>query len=101
MARHLGRSVAELRTKLPIYADPDADAEYIEVGLAGCPLLGPDDLCTVDPVKPSQCATFPFWPELLDDPQHMRRVCEGVDHPRGELISLPRRRQLARGRGRI
>ena len=101
MAHHLATTVGELRARLPVFSDPEAGAEHIEVGLDGCPLLDADGRCTVDPVKPAQCATFPFWPELLEDPERMRRSCEGVDHPDGELVSLPRRRLLARGQGRI
>lgn len=46
-----------------------------------CPLLGPHG-CTVHDIKPIQCATYPFWPEIL----RTRRVweserphCEGID----------------------
>ncbi|TVR03103.1 MAG: YkgJ family cysteine cluster protein [Deltaproteobacteria bacterium] len=37
----------------------------IEVEDGGaCPLLG-EEGCTVHDIKPMQCATYPFWPEIL------------------------------------
>jgi len=47
-----------------------------------CILLGKDDRCRVYQVRPVQCATYPFWPELVKTAkawkQEMRR-CEGID----------------------
>ncbi|MEM1023911.1 MAG: YkgJ family cysteine cluster protein [Myxococcota bacterium] len=101
LARHLDRPPSRLRAELPVLFDADAESEYIEVGEHGCPLLGSNQSCSVDPVKPSQCATFPFWPELVDDPKQMQRLCEGVDRPGAPLVSTRLSRRLARGSGRI
>lgn len=46
-----------------------------------CPLLGPDG-CTIQAVKPRQCRTYPFWPELLhsrEDWASEKGRCEGID----------------------
>lgn len=37
--------------------------------------------CTVYPVRPTQCQTFPWWPKNLEDPQawqHAASFCEGI-----------------------
>lgn len=34
-------------------------------------------------VKPLQCVTYPWWPDLMDQPEWERereQVCEGMDH---------------------
>lgn len=39
------------------------------------------NLCTVYDARPTQCRTFPFWPELLRAGRwtaEARRICEGV-----------------------
>jgi len=47
-----------------------------------CPLLGPDG-CTVNDIKPIQCATYPFWSEIVATRWSWlseRRACEGIGH---------------------
>lgn len=40
--------------------------------------------CSIYPVRPLQCSTYPWWPELMPtgawkaEQQHM---CEGIEHP--------------------
>jgi Fe-S-cluster containining protein len=56
----------------------------------GCPLLTSEQLCSVQPVKPVQCRTFPFWPELLDDAERWeatKRYCPGLDAEGGRLFT--------------
>lgn len=56
----------------------------------GCPLLDEQRGCRVHPVKPRQCASFPFWPELLDDAaawESLKRYCPGLDSETGRLYS--------------
>lgn len=53
-----------------------------------CVMLGAKG-CTIYPVRPQQCRTFPFWPENLRSPQRwraLRKFCPGVDH--GRLYTL-------------
>jgi Fe-S-cluster containining protein len=51
-----------------------------------CPFLQADNRCGIYPVRPKQCATWPFWKENLeratwDGP--VRECCPGLD--KGEL----------------
>lgn len=61
---------------------PAGAYEVIDVaGDTACPLLGPDG-CTIQAVKPAQCRTYPFWPELLhsrEDWVSEKQRCEGID----------------------
>lgn len=53
-----------------------------------CPFLEPDG-CVVHPAKPTQCRTFPFWPELLNDPRELKaaaRYCPGIG--KGKLVNI-------------
>lgn len=45
--------------------------------------------CSVHPVKPVQCRTYPFWPELVEDRaawQAEAKRCPGIN--KGELIQI-------------
>lgn len=51
---------------------------------AACPFLL-DDACTIQPVKPMQCRTYPFWPELVGSDLAWRAEaarCEGIGRGR-------------------
>jgi Fe-S-cluster containining protein len=60
-----------------------------------------DKKCEIYPVRPIQCQTFPYWPEVLESPETWRetaRGCEGIRHdaptvPKEE-IDLQLQRQL-------
>ena len=48
-----------------------------------CILLGKDGRCRVYPVRPVQCSTYPFWPELLKTAGAWRQEggrCEGINN---------------------
>jgi Fe-S-cluster containining protein len=48
-----------------------------------------DGGCSIHPAKPTQCRTFPFWPELVESRQEWRKTakyCPGID--KGELIQI-------------
>ena len=57
-----------------------------------------DQGCTIYPVRPTQCRTFPFWKHHLASPSSwasVGRVCPGVGEGRSyELVQIER---LARG----
>lgn len=60
---------------------------HVEEG-ESCPLLGPDG-CTVHDIKPRQCATYPFWDEVLESPTAWAEEslrCEGID-PEGDIYT--------------
>jgi Fe-S-cluster containining protein len=52
-----------------------------------CALLDPQGRCTVHDIKPMQCATYPFWPEILGKRRawtYEKRRCEGIEHIESE-----------------
>lgn len=66
---------------------------------AVCPLLDPNGRCTIQEVKPSQCSTFPFWPEIVASPRtwlHAGLWCEGVG--RGDSWDVVAIAETLRGR---
>ena len=48
-----------------------------------------DGGCSIHPVKPTQCRTYPFWPELVEDRRNWEEAagtCPGIG--RGRLIHI-------------
>jgi hypothetical protein len=48
-----------------------------------------DGGCSIHPVKPVQCRTFPFWPELVGNRQEWHKTaayCPGIG--KGELVQI-------------
>lgn len=48
-----------------------------------CTFLGADNRCTVYAARPRQCATYPFWPEVVATRAgwlREARRCEGIGH---------------------
>jgi Fe-S-cluster containining protein len=48
-----------------------------------------DGGCSIHAVKPTQCRTFPFWPELLESPREWKktaRYCPGIG--KGALVQI-------------
>ena len=80
IAAHLRMSEAGVRGR---YVAPSGDR--LKDGLGGrCPFLedGVEATCTIHPVRPEQCRTWPFWPELLHDPTLLAeamRTCPGIE----------------------
>lgn len=65
-----------------------------------CVLLG-DKGCAVYSVRPRQCRTYPFWPEVLESPEtweEERGRCPGCGE--GRLYSPEEITALLRGRGK-
>jgi Fe-S-cluster containining protein len=53
-----------------------------------CPFLESHG-CSIHPAKPTQCRTFPFWPELVESPREWARAgkyCPGIGV--GALIQI-------------
>ena len=65
-----------------------------------CVFLGNDKRCSIYPLRPTQCRTYPFWPELLDTREHWqaeKQYCEGIN--RGKPVDsqhINRQLQLQR-----
>jgi Fe-S-cluster containining protein len=61
-----------------------------------CHFLKPDG-CSIHTVKPVQCRTFPFWPEILHDALTLTRTshyCPGIGQ--GELVQIEEANTAAR-----
>lgn len=62
-----------------------------------CVFLDGARRCRIYPVRPVQCVTYPFWPEIVESRAGWRvesRQCEGID--RGGAVPLAHvRRKLA------
>ncbi len=62
-----------------------------------CPFLAADNRCSIYPVRPIQCATWPFWKENLKQEvweTEVKACCPGIDH--GPLHSFEEIEQRAR-----
>ena len=68
----------------------DADTTGIRLERNGrCPFLGVDNRCRIYAVRPRQCRTYPWWPELVEkkrDWTEEAQRCEGMN--RGTVVPL-------------
>src|SRR6185503_7436805 len=62
-----------------------------------CPFLGEGNTCAIYPVRPKQCASWPFWKENLRRSTwegEVKADCPGIDqgelHPRAEIERIAR-----------
>ncbi len=102
MAKHLGLDVRAFWLEFEVRHDSSSSQPVLVAkdGL-GCPLLSKEKNCRVHSVKPLQCRSFPFWPELLDTAsawESARQNCPGMDAPEGRLYSVDEIRKI-RDRG--
>lgn len=59
-----------------------------------------EDGCTIYEVRPSQCRTFPFWPEHLTDLESWQEIVEECPGSgAGRLYSLDEIERLRKGEG--
>lgn len=95
----LGLSPAWFRRRYLVRVDADTTGIRLERN-GRCPFLGTDNRCRVYPVRPRQCRTYPWWPELVErkrDWTEEARRCEGMN--RGTVVPLGTiERSLARAR---
>jgi Fe-S-cluster containining protein len=74
-------------------ADGDPVLSYRDDGR--CVFLQNDNSCRIYPVRPLQCKTYPFWPEVSRSKtawQREARRCEGINH--GSVIPVARIRRM-------
>jgi uncharacterized protein len=93
LADHLGISRAEFRRLYLCGAVPLL--RFRKQRHKQCPFLLADG-CSVHAVKPLQCGSFPYWPELLADAGERREAasyCPGMN--KGPLVNLAQARQVA------
>jgi Fe-S-cluster containining protein len=85
IAVHLGVGEAAFRSR---YVQPDG--ERLKDGLGNrCVFLrdGATAACSIYPVRPAKCRSFPYWPEVRDDPALLalvQRTCPGIETVRGQ-----------------
>ncbi len=75
----------------------DADTESLVMPGGRCVFLDAANRCRIYRVRPRQCRTYPFWPELVTRAAHWRleaRRCEGIG--RGAVVPLARIERLLR-----
>jgi hypothetical protein len=99
-ARAAGKTVQALRAAHDIHpftspsaAGPDAPTDrkslfILDPGDAPCPFHAAEIGCTIYEARPTQCRTWPFWPEVVREKKSWdrgARECEGMN--RGELHS--------------
>ena len=79
--KHVFRTKKLRRLRVPRYAN--------------CAFLR-DGGCSIHSVKPLQCASFPYWPELLASHRAWHETgkrCPGIG--KGELVNIERAREVA------
>ena len=57
-------------------------------GSTGCIFLK-DNQCSVYEARPTQCRTFPWWIQMIDEPKNWeesKERCEGINHPDAPLV---------------
>ncbi len=88
LADELGVGLAEFRRRYT-FRDECGWTQLRFEG-ASCVFLEPGtNRCSVYGARPTQCRTFPFWRDLIQDgrwSEDARRLCEGVG--RGPLVRL-------------
>ena len=84
LAAAVGLSVAETRRRYT-FRDENGWTE-LDFSEGRCVMLdAKTNLCTVYESRPTQCRTFPFWPEMIRRGKwaaEAKRICEGVDNGR-------------------
>lgn len=56
-----------------------------------CVFLDDEKRCGIYPVRPAQCRTYPFWPEIVFHESAWKREarkCEGIGH--GDFVPITR-----------
>lgn len=96
IARRLGLSGFDFRRE---YLVTDAEGEVSLRIKANGDCVFWDQGCTIYPVRPRQCRTYPFWPENLASPEAwatVEKTCHGAGQ--GRLYRLEEIRSVLRGR---
>lgn len=94
IARHLELTP---RAFLRRYCKAEGGWVLLKMDEPACPFLQADNKCAIYPVRPKQCATWPFWTENLAEKTWKGPVkadCPGIDQ--GELHSREEIERIAR-----
>lgn len=94
IALHLGLSE---KAFLDRYCQSEDGWVSLRMDQPACPFLGEGNACAIYPVRPKQCATWPFWKENLRRATwegEVKADCPGIDkgelHPREEIERIAR-----------
>jgi Fe-S-cluster containining protein len=93
LAEHLGVTRAEFKRRYLCGTAPLL--RFRKQRHKQCPFLFSTG-CSVHAVKPLQCSSFPYWPELLDKVSERREAaayCPGMNH--GPLVNIDVAREVA------
>jgi Fe-S-cluster containining protein len=74
---------------------PQGELVINNQGGGPCVFLTEDNRCRIYGVRPLQCRTYPFWPEVVKSRDVWRveaKRCEGIDQ--GQVVPLARIRAL-------
>ena len=93
IAAHLGHGQDEFRRRYT--REVDGRRSLIEKPGGDCVFLtrsGGKSSCSIHPVKPLQCRTWPFWTDNLRTKARWEsagRMCPGMDHgPRYDFVAI-------------
>ena len=81
IARHLGLEPEDFRERFTRRLE-DGSTSLVEKANLDCVFWSREHGCTVHPVRPRQCRTWPFWRANLQTPRHWiaaSRSCPGMD----------------------
>jgi len=94
IARHLGLGEGAFVAR---YCQVEDGWTSLRMDSPACPFLEPGNTCAIYPVRPKQCATWPFWKENLARSTwegEVKADCPGIDegelHPREEIERIAR-----------
>ena len=94
IAAHLGLAESTFRRR---HCAQDGGYTILKITEPDCPFLEADNSCSIYPVRPKQCATWPFWDENLVEENWkgpVKECCPGIDQ--GELHSAEEAERIAR-----
>jgi uncharacterized protein len=92
--RHLGLTTGWFKRRY-LRRTPEGELVINNRGGGRCLFLTQDNRCGIYAVRPLQCRTYPFWPEVVESKAMWRsesRRCEGIDH--GQVVPVTRIRAL-------
>jgi Fe-S-cluster containining protein len=79
----------------------DANTDGLRIRHGRCVFLDDNKRCRIYSVRPNQCRTYPWWPEVIASKKQWRdeaRRCEGIDC--GEVVPMDTIRKALRRRSR-
>jgi Fe-S-cluster containining protein len=87
IARHLGRPLAEVRD---LHSRGSRGKRTLREKANGdCVFFERKKGCTIYPVRPAQCRTWPFWESNVATPEDWKKTCETCPGSgQGELIPV-------------